>query len=132
MTSPADVGVAVSHWSLDDLANHMLLKTGQQRRDFLTSGRDRHVVHFTRGHGSWSNQIEIWFGVLSCRFLRRGEVTSVPDLTEKILNIIAYCNAHHVDSHEWTYAGKSGVRGDKKGKERFRFCRSQLVEMRTG
>ena len=108
------------------------LRTGPQRREFLTSGCDRHVVHFTPKHGSWLNQIEIWFGVLSSRVLRRGHFTSVEDLTERILGFIAHYNGHHAHPYEWTYTGKPGVSGDKERKRRFRFRRRQLVDVRTG
>jgi hypothetical protein len=43
------------------------------------------VVHVTPRQGSWLNQIELWFGVLSRRVLRRGDFTSVEDLAKKIL-----------------------------------------------
>jgi hypothetical protein len=141
------------HWVMDNLNTHWTfelcrylavdsgcwnggkgwrLKTGQQRRQFLTSGCERHVVHFTPKHGSWLNQIEIWFGVLSSRVLRRGNFTSVEDLTKKILSFIAHYNIHHAHPYEWTYTGKPGVSGDKKRKKRLRFRRRQLVNLRTG
>jgi hypothetical protein len=89
------------HWVMDNLNTHWTLelcrylavesgcwskgqerqlRTGAQRRAFLTAGCGRHVVHFTPKHGSWLNQIEIWFGVLSRRVLRRGDFASVQDL----------------------------------------------------
>jgi len=52
------------------------------------------VVHFTPKHGSWLNQVEIWFGVLSRRVLRRGHFPSVQDLARKILAYIAHYNTH--------------------------------------
>jgi transposase len=69
-------------------------RTGKQRRAFLAAGCGRHVVHFTPKHGSWLNQIEIWFGVLSRRVVRRGDCTSVEDLTRKLLAYIAHYNSH--------------------------------------
>jgi DDE superfamily endonuclease len=72
------------HWVMDNLNTHWTLelcrylafesgcwakgmekrlRTGQQRRAFLTAGCGRHVVHFTPKHGSWLNQIEIWLTV---------------------------------------------------------------------
>jgi DDE superfamily endonuclease len=97
----------------------------------LTTGCERHVVHFTPKHGSWLNQIEIWFGVLSRRVLRRGDFTSVADLTKKILAYIAYYNMHFAHPYEWTYTGKPGASGDKRKRRRFRFRRRQLVNMRS-
>jgi transposase len=136
------------HWVMDNLNTHwtlelcrylakdggcwtdeLRLRTGAERRAFLTGGCTRHVVHFTPKHGSWLNQIEIWFGVLSRRVLRRGDFASVEDLTRKILAYIAYYNAHQAHPYEWTYTGKPGVSGDKKEGKRLRFRRRQLVNM---
>jgi DDE superfamily endonuclease len=138
------------HWVMDNLNTHwtfemcrylaqtggcwdkkLSLRTGSERRAFLTSGCTRHVVHFTPKHGSWLNQIEIWFGVLSRRLLRRGNFTSQQDLAQQILEFIAYYNRHHAHPYEWTYTGKPGVSGDAKKRKRLRYRRRQLVNMRT-
>jgi len=140
------------HWVMDNLNTHWTLelcrylafesgcwakgqerrlRTGKQRRAFLTAGCGRHVVHFTPKHGSWLNQIEIWFGVLSRRVLRRGDCTSVEDLTRKILAYIAYHNTHFAHPYEWTYTGKPGASGAKRKHRRSRFRRRQLVNMRS-
>jgi transposase len=140
------------HWVMDNLNTHWTLelcrylakdsgcwtkelekqwRTGKGRRAFLTSGCSRHMVHFTPKHGSWLNQIEIWFGVLSRRVLRRGSFTAVADLTKKMLDFIAYYNAHFAHPYEWTYTGKPGVSGDGRKRKRFRFRRQQLVNMRS-
>jgi transposase len=139
------------HWVMDNLNTHWTLelcryltfesgcwtkgqekqlRTGAQRRAFLTAGCGRHVVHFTPKHGSWLNQIEIWFGVLSRRVLRRGDFKSVDDLARQILTYIAHYNAHFAHPYEWTYTGKPGASGDKPKRKRFRFRRRQLVDMR--
>jgi hypothetical protein len=139
------------HWVMDNLNTHWTLelcrylavesgcwtkgqekqlRTGAQRRAFLTAGCGRHVVHFTPKHGSWLNQIEIWFGVLSRRVLRRGSFKSVDDLARQILAYIAHYNAHFAHPYEWTYTGKPGASGDKPKRKRFRFRRRQLVDMR--
>src|SRR5262245_8843181 len=97
----------------------------------LTAGCGRHVVHFTPKHGSWLNQVEIWFGVLSRRVLRRGHFPSVQDLARKILAYIAHYNTHFAHPYEWTYTGKPGSSSDKRKRKRFRFRRRQLVNMRS-
>jgi DDE superfamily endonuclease len=138
------------HWVMDNLNTHWTfelcrylavdagcwdkgrrLRTGKERRAFLTGGCPRHVIHFTPKHGSWLNQIEIWFGVLSRRVLRRGDFPSLEDLARKILEYIAYYNAHQAHPYEWTYSGKPGVSGDKKKRKRVRFRRRQLMNMRS-
>jgi hypothetical protein len=76
------------HWVMDNLNTHYTwelcqylgklsevwecrprLRTGAQRRAFLTNPEHKHVVHYTPKHGSWLNQVEIWFGVLSRRVI---------------------------------------------------------------
>jgi hypothetical protein len=140
------------HWVMDNLNTHWTfelcqylgklsgvwddrpkLRTGAQRRAFLTEPSHKHVVHYTPKHGSWLNQIEIWFGVLTRRLLRRGEFRSVTELTERILAFMAYYNRHQAHPYEWTYTGKPLVSGDgRKKKKRLRYRRKQLINMRSG
>jgi len=113
------------HWVMDNLNTHWSLdlcrtiarlsrvpfdprslKTGSQRRAFLTSPEHKHVIHYTPKHGSWLNQIEIWFGVLQRRLLRRGEFKSKKDLTEQLLRYLDYYDAHWAHPYQWTYTGK--------------------------
>ncbi len=82
------------------------LKTGSQRKAFLTAPSKRVVFHFTPSHASWLNQIEIWFSTLSRKVIRRGDFGSVEDLEEKIIAFIDYYNAHLARPYAWTYTGK--------------------------
>jgi transposase len=139
------------HWVMDNLNTHWTfelcqylgrlsnvwperpaLRTGAQRRAFLTDPTHKHVVHFTPKHGSWMNQIEIWFGVLSRQLLRRGEFRSITELTERIQEYITYYNRHLAFPYEWTYTGKPMVSQSKPRRRRFRFRRRWLVSMRAG
>jgi transposase len=138
------------HWVMDNLNTHWTfelcrylgrlsevwedrpaLRTGAQRRAFLTDPSHKHVVHFTPKHGSWMNQIEIWFGVLSRQLLRRGEFRSKAELAERIQEYIAYNNNHLAYPYEWTYTGKPLVSKAKSKRQRFRFHRRRLVAMRS-
>ena len=91
------------------------------------------MVHYTPKHGSWLNQIEIWFGVLSRRVLRRGDFSSVEELAERIRAFIEHYDRHHAHPYEWTYTGKPLASGDaKKKRRRLRYRRMQLlVNMRS-
>jgi putative transposase len=82
------------------------LRTGAQRRAFLTNPEHKHVLHFTPKHGSWLNQIEIWFGVLQRRVIRRGNFRSQADLARKFLEYIVYYNLHLAHPYRWTYTGQ--------------------------
>jgi hypothetical protein len=82
------------------------VQTGAQRKTFLTSADKRIVFHFTLAHASWLNQIEIWFGTLVRKLLRRGNFTSVADLENKIIEFIQYCDEYLAHPYLWTYTGK--------------------------
>ena len=92
------------------------------------------MVHYTPKHGSWLNQVEIWFGVLSRRLLRRGEFASVEELAARVREFIEHYDRHHAHPYEWTYTGKPLVSGDSKGKrKRARYRRKQLlINARSG
>lgn len=82
------------------------IETGKQRKAFLTRPDKRIVFHFTPSHASWLNQIEIWFGTLSRKFIRRGNFTSVVDLEDKIIDFIQYYDEFLAHPYRWTYTGK--------------------------
>ena len=82
------------------------IKTGPQRKTFLASADKRIVFHFTPSHASWLNQIEIWFGTLSRKLIRRGNFSSVADLEDKIIEFIQYYDEHSAHPYRWTYTGK--------------------------
>jgi transposase len=64
-----------------------------------------HFVH-TPKHASWVNQIEIWFGILQRRILRRGHFTTKAALVERIDGFIAYWNRHEAHPFNWKFRGK--------------------------
>jgi transposase len=73
---PADLDV---HLVLDNYGTH---KTPAIRA--WLAKRSRFHVHFTPTYGSWLNQVERWFGLLTQRQLRRGTHKSVPALERAI------------------------------------------------
>ncbi len=119
------------HWVMDNLNTHWslevcrlfarlngvpfeakALRRGPQRRDFLTEPSHKHVIHYTPKHGSWLNQVELFFSVLARRVIRRGNFSSKADLARKILAYITYYNAYKAHPYAWTYTGKPLVSGD--------------------
>jgi transposase len=87
------------------------LKRGQQRRAFLTDPDYPYRFVFTPKHGSWLNQVELWFSVLSRRFLRRGDFAGAAEFTARLLRFLEEYNDHHAHPYRWTYTGEPLVRG---------------------
>jgi len=52
----------------------------------------RFQIHFTPTSASWMNQVEIWFGILQAKRIKRGVFISVKDLITKIENFIKSYN----------------------------------------
>lgn len=61
---------------------------------------------FTPKHGSWLNQVEIWFGILTRCALRHRSFDSVRDLARTIYRFAKHWNDRLARPFEWTYTGK--------------------------
>lgn len=73
---PPDLDI---HLVLDNYGTHKHPKV----RAWLAA-RPRYHVHFTPTYSSWLNQVEIWFGLITRRAIRRGSFRSVQQLIERI------------------------------------------------
>lgn len=82
------------------------LKTQKQRRQWLMSEDKRIVFHYLPTHASWLNQVEVWFSILSKRFLKRSSFHSLQELKEKLIRFIQYYNMEFAHPFAWTYTGK--------------------------
>ncbi|UCE08221.1 MAG: IS630 family transposase, partial [bacterium] len=82
------------------------LKTAHERRQWLQKNDKRVVIHFTPFHGSWLNQIELWFRILSQKCLKPRRFESVSMLQQEILNFIETWNNFLAHPFKWTYTGE--------------------------
>jgi transposase len=105
-----DVCLLVAEWC-DIQIDKRQLRTGKQRRAFLSDESHKHVFHFTPIHGSWLNQVELFFSVLARRFLRRGVFASMTDFEERLQGWLHRYNSEYAHPYKWTYAGQPLVRG---------------------
>lgn len=87
------------------------LQTIAQRRVFLSDPSHQHVFHYVPQHGSWLNQVELWFRVLARQFLRRGDVASVQEFEERLRCYLDAYNQERAPPYRWTYTGQPLVRG---------------------
>jgi transposase len=83
-----------------------VLKSVASRQAFLSESSHRIRFVYLPKHSSWLNQIEVIFGVIMRKVIRRGSFTSVEDLRKKLLNFLTYFNRVFAKPFRWTYTGR--------------------------
>ena len=83
-----------------------MLESMPTRAAFFADPTPRIRLVYTPKHTSWLNQVEIWFGILVRRRLKRASFTSVDDLRERLFAFIDYFNKPMAKPFKWTYAGR--------------------------
>lgn len=86
------------------------LKTAKARRQWLSEPEHKHVFHFTPVHGSWLNQVEMFFSVLTRRLLKRDDFASVEAFVQRLGEWMGYYNREKAHPYRWTYTGRPLVR----------------------
>jgi hypothetical protein len=81
-----------------------VLKSQHSRAQFLSDRSHRIRFVYTPKHTSWLNQIEMWFGILVRKLLRRSSFSSLEDLKAKILQFIDYFNRTMAKPIRWLYS----------------------------
>ncbi len=82
------------------------MKCQATRREFLSDPAHRIRFVYLPKHSSWLNQIEVVFGIVMRKVIRRGNFTSVTDLEEKLRAFLIYFNDVLSRPFKWTYTGK--------------------------
>jgi transposase len=78
----------------------------KSRQEFLADLSHRIRFVYTPKHSSWLNQIEIVFGIVMRKVIRRGNFTSKEDLRTKLFAFIEYFNQVFARPFNWTYTGR--------------------------
>jgi hypothetical protein len=103
-------GVCAVVAELSGLALPRGLDTAKARRQWLSDPEHKHVFHFTPVHGSWLNQVEMFFSVLSRKLLCRDDFASFEAFVERLRWWMDYYNKEWAHPYRWTYAGTPLVR----------------------
>jgi transposase len=93
------------HVVLDNLNTHHDTSQGAFLTDWNRRHGKRFVFHYTPTHGSWLNQVELWFGIISRRILRFGNFPSPDELIAAIEAFIDEWNLKEAHPFRWTYDG---------------------------
>jgi transposase len=102
------------HVIVDNLNTHRDTKQGAFVTDWNRAHGNRFVFHYTPTHGSWLNQIELWFGIVSRRILRYGNFATPDDLVTAILAFVDQWNEWEAHPFRWTYDGLPLVSGGRR------------------
>ena len=94
------------HVVLDNLNTHHDTKKVAHISDWNERHGNRFVFHYTPTHGSWLNQVELWFGILTRRVLRYGNFSSPDDLVARVNAFIDQWNEREAHPFRWTYTGE--------------------------
>ncbi len=93
------------HVVLDNLNTHHDTRQGDFITDWNKAHGGRFVFHYTPTHGSWLNQVELWFGIMARRVLRHGNFHDPDELVAAIGEFIADWNCIEAHPFRWTYRG---------------------------
>lgn len=94
------------HVVLDNLNTHKDTSRGAFLTEWNRAHGERFVFHYTPTHGSWLNQVELWFSILTRRVLRHGDFPTPGMLVGTIERFIDTWNGQEAKPFRWTYQGR--------------------------
>jgi len=94
------------HVVLDNLNTHKDTSRGPFLTEWNQSHGSRFVFHYTPTHGSWLNQVELWFSILTRRVLRYGDFPMPDRLVGTIDGFTEGWNREEARPFRWTYEGR--------------------------
>lgn len=87
------------------ITDNISTRAGVEAKAWL-SRHPRVQFVFTPRHGSWLNQVEIWFGILTSKALRHRSFDSLRALDRAIYRFAHHWNNVLAQPFNWTYTGK--------------------------
>ena len=100
-----DVAAHYPTQCIDVVWDNLNIHGGRRWEEFNARHANRFHFHHTPIHASWVNQVELWFGILQRRVLRRASFRDATELVERVEAFIRRWNEVERKPFRWTFTG---------------------------